>query len=275
MKLGEKQVLTVVKVVDFGVYLGDDTQRVLLPKKQVPEGIEPGDPVEVFLYKDSSDRLIATTNEPKLTLGKLAVLDVVDVGRVGAFLDWGLEKDLLLPFREQTSRVSKGDRCLVSLYIDKSQRLCATMRIYPLLRTDSPYKRNDMVKGTVYEISSEYGAFVAVDNQFSALIPRSETAGRLEPGQEIEARVTAVKADGKLDLSVRGRIPEQMDADAQMILKKLEANGGVLPFTDKSDPEEIRREFGISKAAFKRGVGRLLKQGKIRIGDTEGKIFKI
>lgn len=275
MKLGEKQVLTVVKVVDFGVYLGDDTQRVLLPKKQVPEGIEPGDPVEVFLYKDSSDRLIATTNEPKLTLGKLAVLDVVDVGRVGAFLDWGLEKDLLLPFREQTSRVSKGDRCLVSLYIDKSQRLCATMRIYPLLRTDSPYKRNDMVKGTVYEISSEYGAFVAVDNQFSALIPRSETAGRLEPGQEIEARVTAVKADGKLDLSIRGRIPEQMDADAQMILKKLDANGGVLPFTDKSDPEEIRREFGISKAAFKRGVGRLLKQGKIRIADTEGKILKI
>lgn len=275
MKLGEKQVLTVVKVVDFGVYLGDDTQRVLLPKKQVPEGIEPGDPVEVFLYKDSSDRLIATTNEPKLTLGKLAVLDVVDVGRVGAFLDWGLEKDLLLPFREQTSRVSKGDRCLVSLYIDKSQRLCATMRIYPLLRTDSPYKRNDMIKGTVYEISSEYGAFVAVDNQFSALIPRSETAGRLEPGQEIEARVTAVKADGKLDLSVRGRIPEQMDADAQMILKKLDANGGVLPFTDKSDPEEIRREFGISKAAFKRGVGRLLKQGKIRIADTEGKILKI
>ena len=275
MKLGEKQVLTVVKVVDFGVYLGDDTQRVLLPKKQVPEGIEPGDPVEVFLYKDSSDRLIATTNEPKLTLGKLAVLDVVDVGRVGAFLDWGLEKDLLLPFREQTSRVAKGDRCLVSLYIDKSQRLCATMRIYSLLRTDSPYKRNDMVKGTVYEINREYGAFVAVDNQFSALIPRSEMSGRLEAGQEIEARVTAVKADGKLDLSIRGRIPEQMDTDAQMILKKLEANGGMLPFTDKSDPEEIRQEFGVSKAAFKRGVGRLLKQGKIRIAETEGKIFKI
>lgn len=272
MKLGEKQVLTVVKVVDFGVYLGDDTQRVLLPKKQVPEGIEPGDPVEVFLYKDSSDRLIATTNEPKLTLGRLAVLDVVDVGRVGAFLDWGLEKDLLLPFREQTSRVEKGGRCLVSLYIDKSQRLCATMRIYPLLRTDSPYKRNDMVKGTVYELSREYGAFVAVDNQFSALIPRNEAAGRLEIGQEVEARVTAVKADGKLDLSVRGRIPEQMDADAQMILKRLEANGGVLPFTDKSDPEEIRREFGISKAAFKRGVGRLLKQEKIRIDEEKGRI---
>ena len=144
------------------------------------------------------------------------------------------------------------------------------MRIYPLLRTDSPYKRNDMVKGTVYELSREYGAFVAVDDQFSALIPRNEAAGRLEIGQEIEARVTAVKADGKLDLSVRGRIPEQMDADAQMILKKLESNRGVLLFTDRSDPEEIRREFGISKAAFKRGVGRLLKQGKIRI--EEGRI---
>ena len=275
MKLGEIQVLTVVKTVDFGVYLGNDEERVLLPKKQVPEGIEVGDPVEVFLYKDSSDRMIATTREPKITLGELAVLDVVDVGRIGAFLDWGLEKDLLLPFREQTVKVEKGDRCLVSLYVDKSGRLCATMKVYHLLRTDSPYKKNDMVHGTVYEISREFGVFVAVDNCYSALIPRREAYGRMRVGDEIEARVTAVKADGKLDLSVRGRIPEQMDADARMILKKLEAGGGVLPFTDKSDPEEIRREFGISKAAFKRGVGRLLKQGEIRIAETEGKIIKI
>ena len=273
MQLGKKQLLTVVKIVDFGIYLADPDDpedRVLLPKKQVRAGVRPGDQMEVFLYKDSRDRPIATTAEPLLTLGDVGRLKVKEVSRIGAFLDWGLEKDLLLPFREQTSRVEKGDRCLVSLYIDKSQRLCATMRIYPLLRTDSPYKRNDMVKGTVYELNREYGAFVAVDDQFSALIPRNEAAGRLEIGQEIEARVTAVKADGKLDLSVRGRIPEQMDADAQMILKKLESNGGVLLFTDRSDPEEIRREFGISKAAFKRGVGRLLKQGKIRI--EEGRI---
>ena len=104
MKLGEKQVLTVVKIVDFGVYLGNDEERVLLPKKQVPEGIEPGDPVEVFLYRDSSDRLIATTNEPKLTMGHLAVLEVADTGKMGAFLDWGLEKDLFLPFKEQNSK---------------------------------------------------------------------------------------------------------------------------------------------------------------------------
>lgn len=116
MRLGVKQVLTVVKIVDFGVYLGSDEERVLLPKKQVPEGIEVGDPIEVFLYKDSSDRMIATTNEPKLTLGELAVLTVTDVGRMGAFLDWGLEKDLFLPFKEQTEKVKRGSMSCESLY---------------------------------------------------------------------------------------------------------------------------------------------------------------
>ena len=269
MRLGEKQVLTVVKVVDFGVYLGSDEERVLLPKKQVPAGIEIGDPIEVFLYKDSSDRMIATTKEPTVTLGKLAVLEVVDVARIGAFLDWGLEKDLLLPFKEQTVKVEKGDRCLVSLYIDKSGRLCATMKVYPLLRTDSPYGKDDTVQGTVYEISRDFGVFVAVDDQYSALIPKREVYGRMYVGQQIEARVTDVKADGKLDLSVRNKIPEQMDADAQMVLERMEKNGGMLPFTDKADPERIRSEFGMSKAAFKRAVGRLLKQRKIRIDETK------
>ncbi len=274
MRLGEKQVLTVVKKVDFGVYLGSDTERVLLPKKQVPEGIEVGDPVEVFLYKDSSDRMIATVNEPKLTVGGLAVLDVVDVGRVGAFLDWGLEKDLLLPFKEQTVKVEKGDRALVSLYIDKSGRLCATMKVYPLLRTDSPYKKDDMVTGTVYETSREFGVFVAVDDKYSALIPRREVYGRMYIGQKVEARVSAVKADGKLDLSVRGKIPEQMDKDAQLIMERIGKNGGELLFTDKADPERIKAELGMSKAAFKRAVGRLLKQGRITIDEKQGKILR-
>ena len=274
MRLGEKQVLTVVKVVDFGVYLGNDEERVLLPKKQVPEGIEAGDPVEVFLYKDSSDRMIATTNEPKITLGQLAVLEVADVGRIGAFLDWGLEKDLLLPFKEQTVKVEKGDRCLVSLYVDKSGRLCATMKVYPLLQTDSPYKKNDMVRGTVYEISREFGVFVAVDNKYSALIPRREVYGRMFIGQQIEARVTDVKADGKLDLSMRGRIPEQMDEDARIIMERISKNGGFLPFTDKAEPERIKAEFGMSKAAFKRAVGRLLKQDRITIDENQGKILQ-
>ena len=265
MRLGVKQVLTVVKIVDFGVYLGSDEERVLLPKKQVPEEIEVGDPIEVFLYKDSSDRMIATTNEPKLTLGELAVLTVADVGRMGAFLDWGLEKDLFLPFKEQTEKVEKGDQCLVSLYIDKSERLCATMKIYHLLRTDSPYKKDDTVRGTIYEGNREIGAFVAVDNLYSALIPKREMYGRMSAGQEIEARVAAVKEDGKLDLSVRGKIPQQMDEDAELILDCIETCGGRLPFTDKADPEQIKMEMGMSKAAFKRAVGRLLKQRKIQI----------
>ncbi|HJA81207.1 MAG TPA: S1 RNA-binding domain-containing protein [Candidatus Mediterraneibacter intestinipullorum] len=274
MKLGEKQVLTVVKIVDFGVYLGSDEERVLLPKKQVPEGIDVGDPVEVFLYKDSSDRMIATTKEPKITVGKLAVLEVADVGRIGAFLDWGLEKELLLPFKEQTVKVEKGDRCLVSLYVDKSGRLCATMKVHPLLKTDSPYKKDDIVTGTVYGISREFGVFVAVDDLYSALIPRREVYGRMYIGQQVEARVAGVKPDGKLDLSVRGKIPEQMDADAGQIMEQIRKNGGFLPFTDKAEPERIKAEFGMSKAAFKRAVGRLLKQGRIIIDENQGKILQ-
>lgn len=265
MKLGKKQMLMVVKKVDFGVYLGNEEERVLLPKKQVPEGIEIGDPVEVFLYKDSSDRLIATTNEPKLTLGELAVLTVADTGKYGAFLDWGLEKDLFLPFKQQTAKVAKGDKCLVTLYIDKSERLCATMKVYELLRKDSPYKKNDHVSGIIYETSPEFGVFVAVDTLYSALIPKKEVYGKLHVGQVVEARVTDVKEDGKLDLSVRERIPEQMDKDAKLIWERLEEYGGILPFTDKADPEVIKREFGLSKNAFKRAVGRLLKEEKIEI----------
>ena len=265
MKLGKRQVLTVVKKVDFGVYLGSDEEKVLLPKKQVPEGVEPGDPIEVFLYKDSDDRLIATTSEPKIELGELAVLDVIDTSKFGAFLDWGLEKDLFLPFKQQTAKVEKGDQCLVSLYIDKRQRLCATMRVYEHLSTDSTYKKDDEVSGIIYDVSDNFGAFVAVDNQFSALIPKKDAFGNLRVGQTVTARVAAVKADGKLDLSLKDKIPMQMDKDAQLILKRMEERGGVLPFTDKADPEIIKKEFNMSKNAIKRAVGRLLKEKKVEI----------
>lgn len=274
MKLGKKQVLTVVKKVDFGVYLGSDEERVLLPKKQVPAGIELGDPVEVFLYKDSDDRLIATTNESKIELGELAVLDVADTGKFGAFLDWGLEKDLFLPFKQQTAKVEKGDRCLVSLYIDKSQRLCATMKVYELLSKESPYQKDDEVEGIVYDISDNFGTFVAVDNQFSALIPKKDSFGNFRVGQTVHARVAAVKPDGKLDLSVKDKIPMQMDKDAAIILKRMEKNGGVLPFTDKADPEMIKKEFAMSKNAFKRAVGRLLKENKIKITEKTIEILE-
>ncbi|XCP85759.1 S1-like domain-containing RNA-binding protein [Roseburia hominis] len=265
MELGKKQVLTVVKKVEFGVYLGTEKEKVLLPRKQVPAGIEPGDPVEVFLYKDSSDRLIATTNEPKLTLGEAAVLKVVQVGKFGAFLDWGLEKDLFLPFKEQTVKVQAGEECVAALYIDKSQRLCATMKVYPYLRTDSPYQKDDRVEGIIYDSSRQFGMFVAVDGIYSALIPGREVPGGLKVGQRIQARVTEVKADGKLNLSVREKAFIQMDQDALLVLERMEKYGGRLPFNDKADAEVIKKEFGFSKNAFKRAVGHLYKERKIEI----------
>ena len=153
-ELGKKQPLLIVKELDFGVYLGETLNaaiedRGLLPKKQVPQGSGLGDSVEVFLYKDSKDRIIATTNTPLLSVGEVGKLRVSQVTKIGAFLDWGLEKELLLPFKEQTRRVSAGEECLVALYIDKSSRLCATMNVYPYLTTDSPYRKEDRVKGTV------------------------------------------------------------------------------------------------------------------------------
>lgn len=266
-ELGKRRTLMVVKKVDFGVYLGTDEERVLLPKKQVPAGIEIGDPIEVFLYKDSNDRIIATTQMPKIMMGELKVLKVVDTGRIGAFLDWGLPKDLLLPFKEQTAKVSKGDEVLSALYVDKSGRLCATMKVYSRLKTDSGYQKDDEVQGTVYEISKNFGVFVAVDDLYSALIPKREDFGNLKVGDKITVRVTKVHEDGKLDLSVRKKAFLQMDEDARMLLKKMEMSGGKLPFTDKSDAELIKKEFGLSKNAFKRAVGRLLKEQKIQISE--------
>lgn len=227
--------------------------------------MEVGDPVEVFLYRDSDDRLIATTQEPKILLGEIRKLTVADTGRVGAFLDWGLPKDLLLPFREQTKKVEKGEEILAALYVDKSGRLCATMKLYDRLRQDSPYKKDDVVRGTIYETSGNFGVFVAVDDCYSALIPKREAYGDLKVGQEIEARVSRVHEDGKLDLSVRKKAFLQMDDDAQRILEKMEELGGALPFTDKAAPEQIKEELGLSKNAFKRAVGRLLKEQKIQI----------
>lgn len=272
-ELGKKKILMVVKKVDFGVYLGTNEDRVLLPKKQVPEGIEIGDLIEVFLYKDSDDRLIATTQMPKIMRDEVRLLKVADTGKIGAFLDWGLPKDLLLPFKEQTAKVSKGDEVLAALYVDKTGRLCATMKVYHRLRTDSGYQKDDEVEGIVYETSGNFGIFVAVDDRYSALIPKREASGDLKVGDRIRARVTKVHEDGKLDLTVRKKAFLQMDDDAQVVLKRLEEGGGSIPFTDKADPELIKREFGFSKNAFKRAVGRLLKEQKIQINKNSIEIL--
>ncbi|GHU62411.1 RNA-binding protein [Clostridia bacterium] len=274
MELGKKQFLTIMRIKDVGAFLGKNEEDVvLLPKKQIPSHAKVGDELEVFLYKDSSDRIIATVNPAKLHLGEFALLKVIEVTAIGAFLDWGLEKDLLLPFKEQTKRVKQGEFCLVTLYVDKSERLCATMKLYPYLNTSSPYQKDDRVMGIVYEIKPEMGIFIAVDSQYCGRIPLEENFGYYEVGDSVEARVTKVKEDGKLDLSAREKAFLQMDIDAQIIWEKIEQNGGFLPFTDKTSPEVIKKECQLSKNAFKRAVGKLLKEKKIKI--TDQKIEKI
>lgn len=276
IKLGEKQELTLVKKVEFGVYLADEAdnpeEKVLLPIKQVPEGAEIGDSIEVFVYRDSKDRLIATTNEPKVTLGKTARLRVAQVGRIGAFLDWGLEKELFLPFKEQTKQVNEGEECIAALYIDKSDRLCATMKVYHYLRTDSDYKKDDRVEGLVYEISKNFGAFVAVDDIYSGLIPVKEMYGDIQVGDVVNARVTAVKEDGKLDLSIREKAYLQIEKDAQKVMEIIESYDGILPFNDKASPETIKGETQMSKNEFKRAVGYLLKNRKVIIDENSIRI---
>lgn len=274
--LGKKQELTVAKVVDFGVYLGEketagEKDTVLLPGKQVPEGTKKGDKLSVFIYKDSQDRLIATTREPKLFLGETAVLRVAQVSRIGAFLDWGLEKDLFLPYKEQTKKVHEGEEILVALYIDKSSRLCATMKVYHYLQTDSPYAQGDTVTGLVYEISDNFGVFVAVDEKYSGLIPKQEAQGNYKPGDELTCRVTAVREDGKLTLSAKKKAYIQLHEDAESVYEIIQEFEGELPFADKASPEIIQREFGLSKNAFKRAVGHLLKEKKIEM--KNGKIY--
>lgn len=266
IELGKIQTLTVVKKSSNGVYLntpdGEASEKVLLPNNQVPESCRLGDELSVFIYKDSEDRPIATTSVPYLTLGETAVLEVIQVSKIGAFLNWGLSKDLFLPFREQTKKVKPQDKVLAALYTDKSGRLCATMKVYHYLENNSPYKKDDQVSGIVYETGGSFGTFVAVDNRYSALIPKKEAVQPLSVGDVIEARVSSVREDGKLNLSLRKKAYLQMDEDSDLIFAALQKSG-FLPLHDKSDPEDIKAAFGLSKNAFKRAVGRLLKEEKI------------
>ncbi|MCR4731984.1 MAG: RNA-binding protein [Lachnospiraceae bacterium] len=281
-RLGEYQKLKVAKAVDFGVYLfdpeggngGEDAaDRVLLPRKEVPEDLKVGDELKVFLYLDSDDRLIATTAAPKITLGTVASLTVRQVTKIGIFLDWGLSKDLLLPYHELVGKVEEGDEILVRMYQDKSGRLAASMRhLYDVMSTDSPYKTGDQVVGRIYEFGHDFGTFVAVDDRFSAMIPAHEDVSDCRIGQVLSLRVTHVKPDGKLDVTTREASYLQMDEDAEKVLGIIRSYAGVLPFTEKASPQVISRETGLSKNAFKRAVGRLYKKrlitlegGKIRL----------
>lgn len=276
IELGKFQKLKVLRFVSIGAYLGtgEKDEEVLLPKKQVPEDISLGEDIEVFIYRDSQDRLVATTRTPKLSVGEVAPLKVIEITDIGAFLDWGLEKDLLLPFKEQTVKVEEGNEYIVGLYVDKSDRLCATMDTYSVLSSDSPYKVGDMIEGMIYSIKKDVGIFVAVDGKYHGMIPISESMRLYSRGEWIKARVIHIDEEGKLRLSFRLNVVDQMDKDSYTILKEIEKQGGTLFLTDKSEPEAIKKHLSMSKKAFKRGVGRLLKDGKIEIEEDYIKLVK-
>ena len=266
IQIGKKQCLNIVSRTDFGVYLGTKEEKVLLPVKQVPADVEIGDALTVFVYRDSQDRLIATTNTPKIELDRIAKLKVAQISQIGAFLDWGLEKDLFLPFKEQTYKVKPGDECLVVLYVDKSSRLCASMRrVYNYLVPADCYEKDSQVSGTEIEINPDYGAYVAIDDKYYGMIPNNELFSKVNIGDRIEGRVVKVRDDGKLMIGLRKKAYLQMDDDSQFVLDEIKKRGGRLPFNDKASPELIRSQFNMSKNEFKRAVGRLFKERKIVI----------
>nr|WP_072514350.1 S1-like domain-containing RNA-binding protein [Ndongobacter massiliensis] len=278
MKLGKTQKLMVQRKSAFGLFLSDlpgkreaaDGQdvaekSVLLPNRYVTESMTVGGELDVFVLRDSEDRLVATTRRPLIEVGEMGVLSVADVTKVGAFLHWGLEKDLFLPYDEQTRRIKRGDVVLVLAFIDRSGRIAATMRTNQAFRRPHHLQENDRVPGVVYAYTPEVGTFVLVDGKYNGRIAPSQQVGALRPGQEITARVQGIKPDGKIDLSMHSRAHETLRADARSIAQMLRANGGFLRVNDHSSPVEIRRLFGMSKAQFKRAVGRLLKERQIRL----------
>ena len=296
MELGKINIIKVARMTPHGAYITDTDDaesantngisepghargtisgEVLLPKGEMTARLDKGDITECFIYLDSEDRPVATMKRPLITLGETAILTCLEVTELGTFLDWGLKKDLFLPYREQTKRPGKGSKVLVALYIDKSGRLCATMKLYKYLRNDSPYKTGDRVLGRIYETGRDEGAHVAVDGVYRALIPKKDLVTDVNIGDEIRLRVARVLPDGKLVLAMRDPSHIQIYADCELILGRLEAApGGFLPVHDKTDTDVIRRVFGMSKNSFKRAVGHLMKEGKITQDQSGIKLIK-
>ena len=273
IKIGKRQKMIVDRFTSVGAYLtevekeGEEIEdiSILLPNDELEEReLKEGDEVEVLIYMDSEDRPVATFRKTEALVGTLAKLEVTDVNpKLGAFMDWGLKKELLLPRGQQEIQVEVGKKYLVGIYEDSKGRLSATMKIYKFLLPSTSIKKNDIVSGTVYRIEPNIGVFVAVEDRYFGLIPKIEYFKDYKVGDEIEARVIRVREDGKIDLTPRERAYIQIDEDAELILGKMRLLGDSFGFTDKSSPEEIIDYFNMSKKAFKRAMGNLLKNGKV------------
>ncbi|MDN5304527.1 MAG: uncharacterized protein PWP46_1413 [Fusobacteriaceae bacterium] len=269
IKVGHRQELKVNNISSIGAYLdagtGDPKDNILLPNNEFADlDINVGDTLNVLIYRDSEDRLIATMRETKVVAGRMEKLEVVDKAEIGAFLDWGLNKDILLPKDQQEVDVEIGKKYLVGLYEDKKGRLTATMKIYKFLLPSTKLKKNDITTGTVYRINKDIGVFVAIENRYFGLIPKSEAKySDFKIGDEITVRVIRVREDGKIDLSPRQLSYLEIDEHSNLIYNHMKNNNGVLNLTDKSSPESIKKVLNISKKSFKKAIGNLLKNRKI------------
>ncbi|QOR34010.1 S1 RNA-binding domain-containing protein [Clostridium sp. 'deep sea'] len=268
MKSGIVQKLKVVDEHPKHYWLAEDSnrgrERARLHKGGLTKQFKIGDEIEAFIYTDKKGFLIASMDVPQANVKTVKKLRVKNSISAGAFLDWGKDVDLFWPKNEQRYQVKEGKSYPVVLYTDRDGKLLASGNIYPYLNSDSPYKVDDEVSGTVYDHSGNWGVFVAVDNKYFGLIPKSEIYQDIEYGDVVYARVMRVREDGKLDLALRKRAHVQMTDDSQYILDELDSRNGFINLNDKSSPEEIKRQLRMSKSAFKRAVGRLMKKGLIK-----------
>ncbi len=271
IEIGRYNVLTVIKAVDFGLYLdGEEWGEILLPKEYVPDNCFPDDEIKVFIYFDSEDRIIATTEKPYITVGEFSYVKVVATNRIGAFLDWGLRKDLLVPFREQREPMQVGKSYLVYAYMDKStDRIVATAKIEKYIdQVPSAYELNQEVDLLIAR-RSPLGYSVIINGLHWGLIYQKEIFQPLKIGQKIKGYIKEVREDEKIDVALQPSGYAKIDELAKLILDKIQDNGGTLDVSDKSAPETIYNLFDCSKKNYKKAVGALLKKGMIEVDEDE------
>lgn len=276
LQIGKMNRLSVVKLVDFGLYLdGSEKGEILLPQNVVPEGVQVGDEIDVFIYTDSEDRIIATTEHPFARVGEFALLRCVDVTNIGAFLDWGLYKDLFVPFREQKMKMIAGRSYLVYVYLDlETERVVASAKIDKYLdRTIPDYNPGDEVQIIVADYT-DIGYKVIVEHQFWGVLYENEVFTALNKGEKRTAYVKKVREDGKIDLTLHRYGYRKVEDTLEQILIRIQQQGGEIMLSDKSTPEDIYEAFGISKKTFKQAIGSLFKQRKIEITENSIKIKK-
>ncbi len=269
MKVGEYNTLKILRGTGVGMYLGDDEGNdVLLPHKYIPENAVIGEDIDVFIYRDSEDRLIATNLKPLLLLNEFAVLEVVAVTGIGAFLDWGLEKDLFVPFKEQNHKLQTGQWVPVYLYLDtQTDRLVASAKVNKFFKNDQieNLEIGQEVDLMVFE-RTDLGHNVVINNLYKGLVFENETFRRIAWGDNLKGFIKNIREDGKIDVSLQPiGFRKYIEPAAQQILDKLKQNNGILHLSDKSDPIEVMEILEMSKKSFKKAIGGLYKDKKIDI----------